>query len=252
MSEGKAQPSGAAENPRETQAEQMLPAQEQERRAENRKRNHRRHMRALRDLILRTLGLALVLYILFFHLVGVMKMPSADMFPRIDAGDLVLYYRLEKDIPAQSVIVFRKPTASLEQSYDDREETGESAAAGSSAARAEKTWFRKALDWLGLIDPADPPMTTFVCRVVAGPGDKVEIAESERLIVNGNAVIEPNIFYSTPEYTGFIEYPLQLGEGQYFVLADSRNGGVDSRFFGPVNREEILGTVITIMRRNNL
>ena len=95
-------------------------------------------------------------------------------------------------------------------------------------------------------------MTTFVCRVVAGPGDTVEIAESERLIVNGNAVVEPNIFYNTPEYTGFIEYPLKLGEGQYFVLADSRNGGADSRFFGAVNREEILGTVITIMRRNNI
>ncbi|MBQ6207780.1 MAG: S26 family signal peptidase, partial [Oscillospiraceae bacterium] len=35
-------------------------------------------------------------------------------------------------------------------------------------------------------------------------------------------------------------------------LADSRNGGSDSRYFGPVRRDEILGTVITILRRNNL
>lgn len=252
MSEEKTQQPAA--EAKETPAERELTAKE--RKAENRKRNRKRHLRALRDLILRMLSLALVLYVLFFHLVGVMMMPNADMFPRIDAGDLVLYYRLDQKIPAQSVVVFRKPTSSLEQSYDDREEsdeeTVEAAGTAGSTARPEKTQIRKILDWLGFADPADPPMTTFVCRVVAGPGDTVEIAESERLIVNGNAVVEPNIFYNTPEYTGFIEYPLKLGEGQYFVLADSRNGGADSRFFGAVNREEILGTVITIMRRNNI
>ena len=95
-------------------------------------------------------------------------------------------------------------------------------------------------------------MTRFVCRVVAGPGDTVEISESERLVVNGNTLIETNIFYNTPEYAGLVEYPLTLGEGQYFVLADHRSGGADSRFFGAVNADEIKGTVITILRRNNL
>ena len=49
-----------------------------------------------------------------------------------------------------------------------------------------------------------------------------------------------------------MEYPLELGQEEYFVLADYRNGGADSRFFGAVKEQEILGTVITIMRRNNL
>ena len=65
-------------------------------------------------------------------------------------------------------------------------------------------------------------------------------------------MIETNIFYNTPEYEGFVEYPLRLGEGQNYVLADYRNGGADSRFFGAVNADENLGTVITILRRNNL
>ena len=88
--------------------------------------------------------------------------------------------------------------------------------------------------------------------MVATEGDTVEISEGERLIVNGNSMIESNIFYSTPEYSGFVDYPYTLGEGECFVLADRRNGGADSRFFGAVSRDEILGTVITIMRRNNL
>ena len=65
-------------------------------------------------------------------------------------------------------------------------------------------------------------------------------------------MIESGIFYSTYPYQGYTEYPLTLKAGECFVLADSRQGGADSRFFGPVKQEEILGTVITILRRNNL
>ena len=221
------------------------PDAEAEKKAQ-RTRLHKRHMRALRDLIFRIVGLALVVYILFFHLVGLTVMNTGDMYPRIDSGDLVLFYRLEKNIHAQDIIVFQKPTATLELSSEERQEM--EAAAG----RREKGTVRKALDWLGFRDPEDPPKTQFICRVVAGPGDTVEISEGERLIVNGNALIESGIFYNTPEYVGFVEYPLKLGADEYFVMADYRNGGADSRFFGAVRKSEILGTVITIMRRNNL
>ena len=37
-----------------------------------------------------------------------------------------------------------------------------------------------------------------------------------------------------------------------FVLGDKREEAADSRFFGAVKRDEIKGTVITILRRNNL
>ena len=68
----------------------------------------------------------------------------------------------------------------------------------------------------------------------------------------GTVMCVRDIFYNTPEYAGFVSYPLTLGENEYFVLADYRNGGADSRFFGPVRKDEIDGTVITILRRNNL
>ena len=222
------------------------PAADQEAlaRAERQAKLHKRHMRALRDLIIRIVSFALVIYVLFFHLVGITVMPTADMYPRIDHGDLVLFYRLERDIHAQDIIVFRKPTASLEASYAQEEVT--------ETVRREKSFIRKALDWLGFVDPADPPMSVFICRVVAGPGDTVEIGEGDRLIINGNSMNETNIFYSTPQYGSFVEYPYTVGEGQYFVLADSRSGGADSRFFGAVSGDEILGTVISILRRNNL
>ena len=45
---------------------------------------------------------------------------------------------------------------------------------------------------------------------------------------------------------------LVLKENEYFVLADSRSNAEDSRYFGTVKKDEILGTVITVMRRNNI
>ena len=241
--------------------------EEQQGREAARARRRRRRIRALRDLLVKLILLALVVYVLFFHLVGLTVMPSGDMYPRLDAGDLILFYRLEENLKAQDIVVIDKAVnrdfsavnsgRDAEEDADlpeDAEETTETPEPEKRevAEPAEKPWWRRALTFLKVPDPDEPETTRFVCRVVAAPGDTVEIADGSRLLVNGNAMIESGIFYQTTEYVGFVEYPITLGEDEYFVLADYRNGGADSRFFGPVKRNEIQGVVITIMRRNNL
>lgn len=166
-------------------------------------------------LILRLLIILVIIWVLFFVVIGLTHMPSGDMYPRVDSGDLVLFYRLDKDVKAQDIIVINKETPD-----------------------------------------SDGKKQTFVLRVVAVAGDTVEIKDNA-LIINGNTVVESNIFYTTTAYANdageeYMEYPITLQEGQCFVLADYRNGGEDSRYFGPVDKSEILGTVITILRRNNL
>lgn len=161
-------------------------------------------MRYVQRALLRALITVLLLYGMFGWVLGLTTAPNIDMYPRIDAGDLLLYYRLDKEVRAQDVVVLRKND------------------------------------------------TTYIGRVVAVGGDTVEITESQALIVNGIAMVESNIFWPTPVYEGFVEYPLTLAEGEYFVLCDSRNGGEDSRYYGPVKAGELLGTVITVVRRNNL
>ena len=82
--------------------------------------------------------------------------------------------------------------------------------------------------------------------------DTVDINAGGRLIINGNTVIESNIFYSTPAYEGYTQFPLTLGEDECFVLADQRENGTDSRYFGAVKKDEIQGTVINVLRRTNI
>ena len=210
-----------------TEAQAGAPAQD-----EARMKRRRRRIRALRSLLLKIGALALVLYILLFHLVGIMIMPVGDMSPRLDAGDLILFYRINPVPKLQEVIVIDK-------------------AAETDGQAAEPGFFRRALNWLGFADP-NAPTTRYVCRVIAAPGDTVDITDERGLTVNNNSVSEPMIFYPTRPYEGQKEFPIVLGEGEYFVLSDYRNGGADSRFFGPVKQEEITGIVITILRRNHL
>lgn len=89
-------------------------------------------------------------------------------------------------------------------------------------------------------------------RIVARPGDSVEITEDEQLKVNGSIVSEGDIYYSTPAYDSDVTYPLTLGENEYFILSDYREGAKDSRQFGPVNRNQIIGKVLTVLRRSGL
>ena len=187
--------------------------------------------KAALSLLIRLLLLAVVIYVLFFVIIGVTSMPNGDMYPRVDAGDLVLYYRLDKDVKAQDIIVFEKNMDEVTQ----------------SAAGSGRGYNLNTISAAGATGDV-----LFVSRVVAVAGDTVEVTENGNLIINGSTMIESNIFYSTYPYMGYTEYPLTLGEGECFVLADSRQGGADSRFFGPVNVNEIKGTVITILRRNNL
>ena len=92
----------------------------------------------------------------------------------------------------------------------------------------------------------------YVGRIVAVPGDKVEITDDETLVINGNVMIEPNVYVSTPRYEGFVEYPVELSENEYFILCDQRKGSEDSRYYGSVAKNEIIGKIITVLRRSNL
>lgn len=161
-------------------------------------------MRALRNFLVRLFLLITVIGILFGVVFWLTPMANADMQPAVCAGDLMLYYRLEKNLKSDDVVVFQK----------------------------------EGIQYTG--------------RIVAVPGDVVEITDESELMVNKNTVMEDNIFYTTPAYDSEVEYPLALKENQYFILCDNREGAKDSRSFGVVDTSEIKGKVITIVRRSGI
>ncbi|SHK84653.1 signal peptidase I [Desulforamulus aeronauticus] len=90
-----------------------------------------------------------------------------------------------------------------------------------------------------------------VRRVIATAGDVVDITE-DGLVINGALQQETGIYESTQRYENGVEFPLTVGEGQVFVLADSRVNVADSRIYGAVEIKDTLGKVMTIFRRRNI
>lgn len=88
-------------------------------------------------------------------------------------------------------------------------------------------------------------------RVVAMPGDRVDISE-EGLMINGSLQQELEIYQKTQRYTEGVSFPLTVGEGEVFVLADARENGIDSRIYGTVKTKDTMGKVIAILRRRSI
>jgi signal peptidase I len=92
---------------------------------------------------------------------------------------------------------------------------------------------------------ADPDKTPFIKRVIGLPGEKVELKDGT-VFVNGVALDEPYIFTEdgvrqpTEEVFGG-DRSWVVPDGQLFLLGDHRQESVDSRVFGPVPIDTIIG-----------
>ena len=82
------------------------------------------------------------------------------------------------------------------------------------------------------------PERDFVKRVIGMPGDEVEIVDG-RVMVNGAAYNEP---YLNEAYS-YDMSPQRMQEREYFVLGDNRAHSNDSRNWGPVPEENVVGKV---------
>ena len=84
------------------------------------------------------------------------------------------------------------------------------------------------------------PDKSFVKRVIAEEGDTVKITDG-RVFVNDMPLDDS---YVPPEYRSHDDWgPPVIPDGYYFVMGDHRNNSSDSRHWGMVPKQYIIGRV---------
>jgi signal peptidase I len=83
----------------------------------------------------------------------------------------------------------------------------------------------------------------FIKRIIALPGDSVKV-ENDSVYINGVLLDEPYLPSGTPTHAGafFTEgTTIKADSNQYFVFGDNRNHSSDSREWGAITKQEIIG-----------
>jgi signal peptidase I len=98
-------------------------------------------------------------------------------------------------------------------------------------------------DVIVLRDPVDQGFS--VKRIIAVGGDIVYL-KGGQLYVNGRQLKESYLHPGTATfpYSSSKEQIFKCPPDQFFVLGDNRNNSVDSRTYGPIPRQNVLGLVI--------
>ena len=175
-------------------------------------------MRAQIREILQTALLALLIFMALQASVQNFRVEGSSMQPTLHGGEYLLvnkfvYYRLDKARLARWI------------PFRDAEE-GEVVYPFHPPRRREVVVFRFPQD----------PTRDFVKRVIAVPDDTVEV-RAGRVYVNDELLDEPYV----ADRSRSVSPRRVLAEGEYFVLGDNRPSSNDSRDWGPVPLDNIVG-----------
>jgi signal peptidase I len=99
--------------------------------------------------------------------------------------------------------------------------------------------------------PFDPAQPDYVKRVIGLPGETVDVRDGG-VWINGKRLVE-NYTIGRSEPPGrsaliapFAGLPFTIPKDCYFVMGDNRENSLDSRYWGCVPRNDILGTPVLI------
>lgn len=145
--------------------------------------------------------------------------PSESMLPTIEVNDRVMVNKLayEWAEPERGdIVVFRDPA---EPEIDES---------------IPEAVIRSVLEAVGIRTRGRDDL---IKRVIGLPGESVAIADN-RILIDGQALDEPYLSNSSamPD-----EGPFEVGPGEVFVMGDNRQFSFDSRRFGPIAQEEVIG-----------
>ncbi|MEN8113394.1 MAG: signal peptidase I [Actinomycetota bacterium] len=173
-------------------------------------------------LILAALVIAVVIKTFFLQAFWI---PSSSMQDTLQINDRVMVNKLAYrmgDLDRGHIVVFDDP-----RGEDKPAETVVDAAR------------RNVLEAIGL----SVPRTEFIKRIVGLPGDRVEVIDNQ-VLVNGSPIDEAylKVGSAMPDFG-----PMLVPPGEMFVMGDNRNSSQDSRYFGTVATDTIVGRAFVIM-----
>jgi signal peptidase I len=165
------------------------------------------------------IGLALVIQA---YVIKPFQIPSGSMEPTLDIGQRVLVsrflYRVE-DPEMGDIVVFHPPAGA---------EQGQECGVEHSPEQA-------------CPEPTDEMSDeNFIKRIVAGPGDRLYI-ENGHPVVNGVSAEEDFIRPCRGIGECELKDEIVIPPDHYFMMGDNRGASDDSRSFGPIPRDWIIG-----------
>lgn len=152
---------------------------------------------------------------------GVYRVPSGSMEPTLNVGDRVTVVTARLSIG--EIVVFHAPEGAAQEICGSATRISPGGAACARSTGREES-------------------IRFIKRIVAGPGDTVEIVEGH-VIRNGQREKDPYIRPCPGVSECNFPVPITVPEGQWFLMGDNRGESDDSRFWGPVPASWIVGVV---------
>ncbi len=189
--------------------------------AKNPSTKKRSFWREIPGLLLTALIIAVVIKT---FLIQPFYIPSESMLPTIHINDRVMVNKLSARFGEPErfdVVVFTDPSA------PEREE---------SFLQAVR---RSVLEAVGVSVREED----LIKRVIGLPGETITIDDGE-VNVNGVPIQEPYL----PEGVQMADFgPITLAEGEVFLMGDNREFSMDSRAFGPIQIDHIIGEAVLII-----
>ena len=164
--------------------------------------------------------LALLVLLVLQTTVRNFKVEGSSMSPTLEGGqylvvDQASFFKIDNERLSRIVPFWKTSETEPEFAFDP-------------PARGEVIVFNYPLD----------PKKDFVKRVVGLPGETVEVRDGT-VYVNGEALSEP--YLSRRDDSDARE--VTLGDKDYYVIGDNRRNSNDSRAWGPVLEDHIVGKV---------